>query len=202
MKKTIVLALVTLMAAGFSFAQEASRVGTVNMERLMNDYVDYQSAVKRVEGAAQTAQEEVDAFKAKLGLDEVEAKVQELQQTAQNPATADIARQNAESEAQKLINENQAKIQQLNAYGTQLQQQNQQNRNRILNPYQLKMREAIIEVAKDKGFDLVVPIAPQKITVPVDEETTEEYNVFMGNILYASDNIEITDSVIAVLNAE
>ena len=202
MKKTIVLALVTLMAAGFSFAQEASRVGTVNMERLMNDYVDYQSAVKRVEGAAQTAQEEVDAFKAKLGLDEVEAKVQELQQTAQNPATADIARQNAESEAQKLINENQAKIQQLNAYGTQLQQQNQQNRNRILNPYQLKMREAIIEVAKDKGFDLVVPIAPQKVTVPVDEETTEEYNVFMGNILYASDNIEITDSVIAVLNAE
>lgn len=202
MKKTIVLALVTLMAAGFSFAQEASRVGTVNMERLMNDYVDYQSAVKRVEGAAQTAQEEVDAFKAKLGLDEVEAKVQELQQTAQNPATADIARQNAESEAQKLIEENQAKIQQLNAYGTQLQQQNQQNRNRILNPYQLKMREAIIEVAKDKGFDLVVPIAPQKVTVPVDEETTEEYNVFMGNILYASDNIEITDSVIAVLNAE
>ena len=90
----------------------------------------------------------------------------------------------------------------MNAYGTQLQQQNQQNRNRILNPYQLKMREAIIEVAKDKGFDLVVPIAPQKVTVPVDEETTEEYNVFMGNILYASDNIEITDSVIAVLNAE
>lgn len=202
MKKTIVLALVTLMAAGFSFAQEASRVGTVNMERLMNDYVDYQSAVKRVEGAAQTAQEEVDAFKVKLGLDAVEAKVQELQQTAQNPATADIARQNAESEAQTLINENQAKIQQLNAFGTQLQQQNQQNRDRILNPFRLKMREAIIEVAKDKGFDLVVPIAPQKVSVRVDEETTEEYNVFMGNILYASDNIEITDSVIAVLNAE
>lgn len=201
MKKTLLLVLATLMVAGSNFAQEASRVGTVNMERLMNDYVEYQSAVKRVEGAAQTAQEEVDAFKAKLGLDEVETKVQELQQTAQNPATADIARQNAESEAQKLINENQAKIQQLNAYGTQLQQQNQQNRNRILNPYQLKIRAAIIEVAKDKGFDLVVPIVPQTISVPVGEES-EEYNVFMGNTLYASDSIEITDSVIAVLNAE
>ena len=201
MKKTLLLVLATLMAAGSNFAQEASRVGTVNMERLMNDYVEYQSAVKRVEGAAQTAQEEVDAFKAKLGLDVVETKVQELQQTAQNPATADIARQNAESEAQKLINENQAKIQQLNAYGTQLQQQNQQNRNRILNPYQLKIRAAIIEVAKDKGFDLVVPIVPQTISVPVGEES-EEYNVFMGNTLYAADSIEITDSVIAVLNAE
>ena len=201
MKKTLLLVLATLMVAGSNFAQEASRVGTVNMERLMNDYVEYQSAVKRVEGAAQTAQEEVDAFKAKLGLDEVETKVQELQQTAQNPATADIARQNAESEAQKLINENQAKIQQLNAYGTQLQQQNQQNRNRVLNPYQLKIRAAIIEVAKDKGFDLVVPIVPQTISVPVGEES-EEYNVFMGNTLYASDSIEITDSVIAVLNAE
>jgi Skp family chaperone for outer membrane proteins len=190
------------MAASFSFAQEPSRVGTVNMERLMNDYVDYQSAVKRVEGAAQSAQEEVDAFKAKLGLDAIEAQVQELQQTAQNPATADLARQNAEAEAQKLINDNQAKIQQLNAYGNQLQQQNQQNRNLILNPFQLKMREAIIEVAKDKGFDLIVPIAPQKINVPAGDDKVDEYNVFMGNILYASDSIEITDSVIAVLNAD
>ncbi|NCG09112.1 MAG: hypothetical protein GWO81_06035 [Verrucomicrobia bacterium] len=202
MKKIITFVLVTLMAASFSFAQEPSRVGTVNMERLMNDYVAYQSAVKRVEGAAQTAQEEVDAFKAKLGLDVVEAKVQELQQTAQNPATADLARQNAEEEAQKLINDNQSKIQQLNAYGTQLQQQNQQNRNLILNPFQLKMREAIIEVAKDKGFDLIVPIAPQKINVPAGEDEVKEYNVFMGNILYASDNIEVTDMVIAVLNAD
>lgn len=168
----------------------------------MNDYVDYQSALKRVEGAAQTAQEEVDAFKVKLGLDVVEAQVQELQQTAQNPATADLARQNAEQEAQKLINDNQAKIQQLNAYGTQLQQQNQQNRNLILNPFQLKIREAVIEVAKDKGFDLIVPIAPQKINVPVGDDEVEEYNVFMGNILYASDSIEVTDSVIAVLNAD
>jgi Skp family chaperone for outer membrane proteins len=202
MKKIITYALVTLMAASFSFAQEPSRVGTVNMERLMNDYVDYQSAVKRVEGAAQSAQEEVDAFKAKLGLDAIEAQVQELQQTAQNPATADLARQNAEAEAQKLINDNQAKIQQLNAYGNQLQQQNQQNRNLILNPFQLKMREAIIEVAKDKGFDLIVPIAPQKINVPAGDDKVDEYNVFMGNILYASDSIEITDSVIAVLNAD
>lgn len=202
MKKLITYALVTLMAASFSFAQEPSRVGTVNMERLMNDYVDYQSAVKRVEGAAQSAQEEVDAFKAKLGLDAIEAQVQELQQTAQNPATADLARQNAEAEAQKLINDNQAKIQQLNAYGNQLQQQNQQNRNLILNPFQLKMREAIIEVAKDKGFDLIVPIAPQKINVPAGDDKVDEYNVFMGNILYASDSIEITDSVIAVLNAD
>jgi hypothetical protein len=64
------------------------------------------------------------------------------------------------------------------------------------------MREAIIEVAKDKGFDLIVPIAPQKINVPAGDDKVDEYNVFMGNILYASDSIEITDSVIAVLNAD
>jgi Skp family chaperone for outer membrane proteins len=202
MKKIIAFALVAIIAASTNFAQEASRVGTVNMERLMKDYVDYQSALKRVEGAAQSAQEEVDAFKAKLGLDAVETKVQELQQTAQNPATADMARQAAETEAQQLIADNQAKIQQLNAFGTQLQQKNQQNRNVILNPFQLKMREAIIEVAKDKNFDLVVPINPQKISVPLGDDETQEYNVFMGNVLFADDSIEITDSVIAVLNAE
>ena len=122
----------------------------------MNDYVDYQSALKRVEGAAQTAQEEVDAFKAKLGLDEVEAKVQELQQTAQNPATADIARQNAENEAQKLINENQAKIQQLNAYGTQLQQQNQLYQIYLVNIRARVVLLLILKEAKLVGFKLIV----------------------------------------------
>jgi Skp family chaperone for outer membrane proteins len=202
MKKIISITLASLLVAGSIFAQKASSIGTVNMERLMEDYVSYQAALKKVEGAAKTAQEEIDAFKAKLGLDAVEVKVQELQETAQNPATADIARQTAEAEAQKLISENQASIQQLNAYGSQLQQQNDQNRNRILNPFQLKIREAVINVAKDKGYDLVVPIAPKKVTVPSDAGEDEEYSIFMGNILYADDSLEITDSVIALLNAE
>jgi Skp family chaperone for outer membrane proteins len=72
-----------------------------------------------------------------------------------------------------------------------------------LNPYQLKIREAVINVAKDKGYDLVVPIAPKKVTVPSDTGEDKEYAVFMGNnILYAGDSLEITDSVIALLNAE
>jgi Skp family chaperone for outer membrane proteins len=203
MKKIISIAIASLLVAGSIFAQKANSIGTVNMERLMEDYVSYQAALKKVEGAAKTAQEEIDSFKAKLGLDAIEVKVQELQETVQNPATADIARQNAEAEVQKLIAENQASIQQLNAYGTQLQQQNDQNRNRILNPYQLKIREAVINVAKDKGYDLVVPIAPKKVTVPSDTGEDKEYAVFMGNnILYAGDSLEITDSVIALLNAE
>lgn len=202
MKKIISITLASLLIAGSIFAQKASSIGTVNMERLMEDYVSYQVALKKVEGAAKTAQEEIDAFKAKLGLDEVEVKVQELQETAQNPATADMARQNAQAEAQKLIADNQASIQQLNAYGAQLQQQNDQNRNNILNPFQLKIREAIIDVAKDKGYDLIVPIAPRKVTVPSDAGKEVEYSIFMGDILYAGDSLEITDSVIALLNAE
>ena len=83
MKKIIAIALVSLITAGFSFAQEASRVGTVNLARVANDYIAYQSALKRVEGAAETAAEEVDALQTKLGLDDVEAKIQELQQTIQ-----------------------------------------------------------------------------------------------------------------------
>ncbi|CAI8269090.1 MAG: Uncharacterised protein [Opitutia bacterium UBA7350] len=203
MKKIIAIALVTLITAGFSFAQEASRVGSVNMERLANDYVDFQSALKRVEGANETAAEEVGSLQTKLGLDVVEARIQELQQIIQNPATADTAKQSSQTEIQGLIAENQEKIQQLNSYGADLQQQIEQNRIRIIRPYQLKMRQAIIEVAKDKGFDLIVPILPQKVTVPTGEgQETEEYSVFAGNILYATDSIEITDSVIAVLNAD
>ncbi len=202
MKKSFIHLLLSIASMSLCISLGATEIGSVNMDRVAADYVAYQDALKKVEGAATTAQEEIDAFKAKLGLDSVEDKVQELQQTAQNPATSDIARQAAEDEARKLLSDNQAKIAQLNAFGNQMQEQNQQNRNKILNPFQLKIREAIIEVAKDKDYDLIVPIIPQKISIPLDDGKTEDYSVFTGNTLYASDSIEITDSVIAVLNAE
>ena len=104
----------------------------------------YQTALERVEGTEQTAQEEVEAFKEKLGLSEVEGKVQELQQKSQNPAIADEERKLAMEEAQSLINQNEAKIQQLSAFGQQLQQRMQQARTVRLVLLNLKLGRRLI----------------------------------------------------------
>ena len=202
MKKLISVFLASLFAVSGSFAQKAAVTGTVNMERLMNDYVAYQTAVTRVEGSEQTAKEEVEKLKDKLGLVELESRVQDLRQKASNPAIADEERKSAEVEVQQLLKDNQAKIQQLNAFGQQLQKKNQQARQTALAPFQLKAREAIVAVAKDKAIDLVVPIIPRELKLKDAAGVETEYNFFDGQIFYADDALEITDAVIAVLNAQ
>ena len=87
MKKLISLIFVTILSAGSIFAQKAAVIATVNMDLVLGGYDAYQTALERVEGSEQTAQEEVEAFKEKLGLLEVEGKVQELQQKSQNPVS-------------------------------------------------------------------------------------------------------------------
>ena len=202
MKKLISLIFVTILSAGSIFAQKAALVATVNMDLVLGGYVAYQTALERVEGTEQTAQEEVEAFKEKLGLLEVEGKVQELQQKSQNPAIADEERKLAMEEAQSLINQNEAKIQQLSAFGQQLQQRMQQARTRALSPFEFKAREAVNTVANDKSVDLVLPIVPRQINTQGEDGTETQYSLLAGQVMYASDALEITDAVIAVLNAE
>ena len=202
MNKLISLIFVTILSAGSIFAQKAAVIATVNMDLVLGGYDAYQTALERVEGSEQTAQEEVEAFKEKLGLLEVEGKVQELQQKSQNPAIADEERKSAMEEAQSLINQNEAKIQQLSAFGQQLQQRVQQARTRALSPYEFIAREAVNTVANDKSVDLVLPIVPRQINTQDEDGTETQYSLLAGQVMYASDALEITDAVIAVLNAE
>ncbi len=202
MKKFIPVCILCFFAFSVLTAQKAPIVGTVNFQRLLNDYVAYQVALKQMEDAEQVARKEVEKLKKKLGLVEVELRIEQLSQKASNPAIADEERKAAEAEGQQLLKENTAKIQQFSAFGRQLQQKNERARLRELNPFQLKAREAVIAVAKDKGIEMVVPIVPRELKVQdaIGAETT--YSVFDGQILYASDNLEITGAVIAVLNAQ
>ncbi|MGB0263826.1 MAG: OmpH family outer membrane protein [Opitutales bacterium] len=202
MKKLSSLILIATLSVGSLFAQKAAVVGTVNMERVLADYAAYQSALERIAGAEQTAQEEIDSFKQKLGLDVVESQIQELQQKSLNPAIADAERQAAAEEAKDLIAANEAKIRQLNDFGQQLQDKTQQARQSALNPYEYKARDAVNSVAKDKNIDLVFPIIPRDVKVQEDDGSETEYSFYAGQVMFASDALEITDAVIAILNAE
>ena len=104
---------------------------------------------------------------------EAEAKVK-------NPALGDEAKAEVQIEIAGLKTQLQAAQVELQQFRQQAQQLAQQGQQEELAPLQAKAVEAVKQVAQDKGIDLVVPI---------------------NTVVFASDDLEISDAVIAVLNA-
>lgn len=195
MKTTIITALAALVFTAGAFAQKESSVGAINMQRLLAGYNAYQSALEKYEGAISPAEEELVNLQKKL--QEMQTKGQELEAKKDNPALSEKAKKEALAKFESLSVEFRSTGAQFQAFQNQTQQLRNKSRQEFLLPLELKAREAVITVAEDKEIDLVVEIAP--VDVKEDEEKT--YSVYRGTVLYASDSLDITDSVIAVLNA-
>lgn len=195
MKTTIIAALAALVVATTAFAQKEPSVGAINMQRLLAGYNAYQSALEKYEGAISPAEEELANLQKKL--QEMQSKGQELEVKKDNPALSEKARKEAQESFESLSAEFRTTGAQFQAFQNQTQQLRNKSRQEFLLPLELKARETIVTVAKDKDLDLVLEISP--IDVKEDEETT--YSVFRGTVLFASESLDLTDSVIAVLNA-
>ena len=104
---------------------------------------------------------------------EAEAKVK-------NPALGDEAKAEARAEIVGLQAQLQAAQGEFQQFRQQAQQLAQEGQKVELAPLQEKAVEAVKQVAIDKGIDLVVPI---------------------NTVVFAAEHLEISDAVIAVLNA-
>lgn len=195
MKTTIIAALASLVVATGAFAQKEPSVGAINMQRLLAGFNAYQSALEKYEGAISPAEEELANLQKKL--QEMQSNGQALEVKKDNPALSDKARKEAQASFETLSAEFRSLGAQFQAFQNQTQQLRNKSRQEFLLPLELKARETIVTVAEDKDVDLVLEISP--IDVKEDEETT--YSVFRGTVLYASESMDLTDSVIAVLNA-
>ncbi|WP_269522546.1 OmpH family outer membrane protein [Coraliomargarita parva] len=161
------------------FAQKTPVVATVNVQRLMNDYTAFQAAMEKVKGSVAPVEDEMK--KMQQTIQDIVTKGREAEAKVQNPALGDEAKEEARAEVmelQKQLQSEQVKLQQFRQQAQQLAQQGQKEE---LAPLQEKAIEAVRTVASDKGIDLVIAT---------------------NNLIYADDSLEITDSVIAVLNAE
>ena len=97
-----------------------------------------------------------------------------------NPTLGEEAKAAAKAKVAQLqaqLNTENSKLQLFRQQAQQLAQQGQQEE---LAPLQKRAIEAVKQVAKDKGIDLVVPL---------------------NTVIYADDALEISDAVIALLNA-
>ena len=178
MKKITTLILASIFCAVGLFAQKAPVVATVNVQRILNDYTAFQAAVEKVKGSVAPVEEEMKKMQANI--EAIATTGREAEAKVKNPALGDEAKAEAQIEIAGLKAQLQAAQVELQQFRQQAQQLAQQGQQEELAPLQAKAVEAVKQVAQDKGIDLVVPI---------------------NTVVFASDDLEISDAVIAVLNA-
>jgi Skp family chaperone for outer membrane proteins len=177
-KKAAIVCAVSLLSAAGLFAQAVPTVATVNVQRVLNDYAEFQTAVERVRGSVAPVEEEMKKMQERV--QEILDKGREAEANANNPALDPESREAAQAEVDELqqqLNDENRKLQQFRAQAQGLAEKGQREE---LQPLQQKALETIREVAQDKGATLVLPL---------------------NKVAYADDSLEITDAVIAVLNA-
>lgn len=179
MKKLItVIALSAFALVGLN-AQKTPVVATVDVQRVLNDYNAFQAAVEKVRGSVEPVEDEMR--KMQENIQSIIAKGRDAELLRENPASSEEAKAEASAEVLALqgqLREEQIKLQQFQQQARQLAQQGQQDE---LAPLQEKAVDAVKIVAEDKGIDLVIP---------------------KNGVIFSSDELEITDAVIALLNSE
>ncbi len=177
--KKISLLLFTAIFCNFGlFANGTQVLATVDVQRVLNDYDTFQAAVEGIKQSIAPVEEEIK--KMQENLQEIVTKGRELQAEVENPSINEERRKEAEAEVLKLgkqLQSLQLEIQQFRQQAQQLAKQGQQE---DLAPLQQEALDVVKQVAMDKGIDLVIPL-----------------NV----IVFSSEELEITDAVIAILNA-
>lgn len=179
MKKTTTILLASLFLAVGLFAQKTPLVATVDVQRVLNDYAEFQAAVAKVRASVEPV--EMEMQKMQQSLQAIVAEGRAAETTAKNPAASDEARQEAQAKVAELGAKLQSEQGMLRQFQQQAQQLAQQGQKEQLEPLQQKALEVVKTVATDKGLDLVIPT---------------------NSVIYAAPTLEITDSVIAVLNAQ
>jgi outer membrane protein len=178
MKKITTLFITSLLVVSGLVAQKSPIVGVVDVQRVLNDYSAFQAAVQKVRGSVAPVEEEMQKMQANLEQIVNEGRAAETK--AKNPAASEEARAEARAEVGRLQQQLQQAQMELQQFRQQAQQLAQQGQQTELAPLQEKAVEAVKTVAENKGIDLVVP---------------------KNAVIYASDAMEISDAVIAVLNA-
>jgi outer membrane protein len=176
--KLIIASLLIAVGSTGLQAQKTPVLGVVDFQRVLNDYNAFQTADEKVRGSVAPVEEEMQKMQANI--QEIVTEGRELETRVNNPAASEEAR----SEAQARLGELQAQLQraqvEIQQFRQQAEQLVQQGKQEELAPLYAKAVEAVQTVAEDKGIDIVLP---------------------KNAVIYAADTLEISDAVIALLNA-
>jgi outer membrane protein len=177
MKKTFVAGLLlALAAAGLATAQEAAkapRVGVIDMARVSAESLlgkTYAAQLEKLQNDinAEATKKQTDLGKMDAAVkalqDELEKQGAVLSQEARDKKQQEIVRKGRERQA--FLEDGQAEI-------NRMRERAQQQAQSINNEFQLKVRPIVEQVAKDKGYDLVLD-AQVAYTINKDFDITRD----------------------------
>mgnify|MGYP001243372546 FL=1 len=174
MKKLIIISLV--LSSLFN-SLIASTIATVDVQRVLSEYVEFNQAVEKVRSSVAPIEEEIQRMQEEIT--SIIADAREADSTANNPALDDKARDEARSKLVGLQSKLQNKQSQLQQFSQQAQDLAQNGQSAELAPLQDKALAAVEKVSKADKIDLVLP---------------------KNSVVFSADSLDISDKVIAELN--
>jgi len=178
MKKIIFMSCTLFLATVGLFAQKTPVIATVDIQRVLNEYNAYNAAVDNIKSSVAPVEEEMQKMQDNVQV--IVTKGRELEAEIENPSLDEERKLEAEAEIAELRIQLQAAQIEMQQFRQQAQQLAQQGQIDDLAPLQQEAVDAVEQVAEDKGIDVVLPL---------------------NSILFSAEELEITDAVIAILNA-
>ncbi len=180
-KKLLLGLFVILSSAGLVHAQKTPIVITVDLGQLYQNFWKAQEADEKFQSTVENAQQEIQGMYEE-GLT-LASDLQDLREKIKTPAMTDEARARFITEAQELERQIRTKEAEVNSYRMQTERMLQQRRQSIIELHISEIREVIVEVAKEKGADLVLNSAGM-------------------SVIYFDESYDVTNEVLAKLNAD
>lgn len=178
MKKIILLLSTALFCTAGLFGQKIPITATVDVQRVLSEYNEYQAAFETIKSSVAPVEEEIKRMRESA--QEVLTKGRQLQEEMENPSIDAERKAEAEAEIREIEKQLQTMQIEMQQFNQQAQQLYKKGQEEDLMPLRQKAVEAVKQVANDKGIDMVIPSDVAIFYLP---------------------ELEITDSVIALLNA-
>jgi outer membrane protein len=190
MRKPIVsIALAGLLLASSLSIQAADtpalKLATVDVVKVMASYWKKQNSENQLQEAAKSAQDYLQ--KEGAALEEIKKNFDAAAEQAQSSALTEDAKKRARTDAEKIYVQYQEKGQQAEQFKENKERELAQRRANDNAMFFSEIREAVLEIAKNRGATLVV-------------DTSGRSNIGISAILYADEGFDITEDVIAAVN--
>lgn len=186
--KKLLLPVIAMGALAFNAASAELTIVTVSMQKLFDGYYKSAEANQRLESIREQAVSEAQTKEKELQA--MAEQLRTMQEELQNPVLSDESKAEKQGELQQLAQEGQQK----QAEFQQWQQQTMNNLNQRGQEIRRTLIEEIVKVSNE--------VALKEYTADLVMDTSDILGSGVPTVLYASDDLDITDKVLIKLNAD
>ncbi len=184
MKKFLLLVVSMVVLTGATFAAE--RIVFIDLEKVFNDFYKTQLAKSKVEAQQQDIEKEKQVMVDEMTV--ISGEVDTLKKDARDTTLTDEIRDSKRLLYEERLLQLRAKQKEIEEFVNRRQQQLQLQVSRMSQTIMDEIRQTVVEYAKKEGLQAVVDNSSRRAAV--------------GVFIYTHPDLEITDTILAVLNSK